>query len=91
MSWNRQRALRKDYRDTFNTPHGRRVLADLADHCCMMRPSFTPGDPHMTDFSEGARSVALRIFEKLDKDEEYLRELEIRRKKTARQIGDDDE
>ncbi len=91
MRFERQRVLRGAYRTVFNSPQGEKVLADLADHGCMMRSTFIAGDPNATSFSEGARGVVLRIFDMIDKDESYLRELEQRRKKEARNQGDDDE
>lgn len=84
------RELRTSYRTVFQSPQGEAVLADLAEAGCMMRSSYVPGDSHMTSFSEGARSIVLHIFAQIDKDEEYLRGLERRRKKAARQYGDDE-
>jgi hypothetical protein len=87
------RELRTAYKEVFRSPQGEKVLADLADLGCMMRPTYVKGDPHMTSFSEGARSIVLGIFAKIDKDESYARELEARRKKAARQqdqLGDDE-
>jgi hypothetical protein len=78
-AWGR-RKLRDAYRDTFKSPQGETVLADLVDFCCLLRPSYQPGDSHGTAYAEGMRSAVLRIFEMIDKDESHMRDLEKRRK-----------
>lgn len=50
---------RRDYRSTFRTPHGRRVLRDLAGECGFMKPP-----PQGSDALTYARyAEAMRIFE----------------------------
>ena len=90
MNWDRRRVLRQAYRETFSGEHGEKVLADLAEEGCVMRSSYSPGDPHHTAISEGARSVVLRIFKMIDFDENRARELEARRKKQSQQEMSDE-
>ena len=53
------------YRDLFDgsNPSSRDVLADLSLYCGFERNSFVAGDPHLTSFNEGMRSVYLHILE----------------------------
>lgn len=57
----RRARLRGDYRATFETEAGARVLADLYRFCLMDQPSFAV-DPAVTAFNEGRRRVFLRIL-----------------------------
>lgn len=60
-----QEQLFKDYRATFGSDHGKRVLADLFQRCHVYQPSFTSsarGFPELTAFREGERNVALQIM-----------------------------
>jgi hypothetical protein len=53
------------YRDTLGagSPQARLVLDDLARLCFAATTTFVPGDPVMTAFNEGKRSVFLHILE----------------------------
>lgn len=53
------------YRETLgnDSPQARLVLEDLARLCFAASTTFTPGDPVMTAFNEGKRSVFLHILE----------------------------
>lgn len=53
--------LRHDYIETFSTPHGQRVLADILAKAGVTRPQFN-ADPAVTQFNEGHRHMALSIF-----------------------------
>jgi hypothetical protein len=51
-----------DYRITFSSEAGARVLADLKDTHWIGNCTFTPGSEIETCFREGQRSVVLRIL-----------------------------
>ena len=70
----------QSYKQTFDTPQGKKVLADLRSFCKMNASSFAGSDTHTTSFNEGRREVFLRIMrfinltqKELDdlRDEEY--------------------
>lgn len=65
----------KLYKDTFNTPSGEKVLADLASFCGQFEPTYRQGDPYDTAYREGMRRVYLRINSFLNKDEQELNAL----------------
>jgi hypothetical protein len=56
----RQRSI--DYRITFNSEAGAKVLADLKEAHWINSCTFTPGSNDETCFREGQRSVVLRIL-----------------------------
>lgn len=64
--------LKRDYRDVFGTPAGKRVLEDIAIGCNIHRP--LPNDANGMFIAEGMRRVYLNIqanikeFEAKDKD-----------------------
>lgn len=53
--------LYSDYRATFGTPHGKRVLDDLKNSCYWKQSTFSR-DPFATAFNEGMRNVLLKIW-----------------------------
>lgn len=53
--------LKQDYQNTFDTPEGKRVFADL-NSAYYHRSSYTKDDPYETTFREGQRSVIIRII-----------------------------
>lgn len=55
------------YQSLFSTKDGKFVLEDLRK-AFGDRPSFVPGDPHLTAFNEGQRDVYLRIKKLLETD-----------------------
>ena len=57
-----ERRRRADYRATFGSEAGLRVLADLARFAHMSHPSYVRGDAMETAFREGERNVVLRIL-----------------------------
>ena len=64
-----------DYKNTFNSQQGRRVLADmLAENKCLST-SFVKEDPYLTAFNEGQRNVVLRILTILQVDTTQLLKL----------------
>ncbi len=54
------RRRRADYVDTFSSPVGERVLADLHEFCGAGKQSYV-ADPYQTAYNEGMRRVYLRI------------------------------
>ncbi len=61
----------RDYRQTFGTQAGRRVLADLRKSF-ENRSSHVAGDPYETAFREGERNVMLKLKSMLKMTEEEL-------------------
>ena len=59
--------LKQDYRITFTSKEGERVLADLRS-AYYHRGSFIKGDPYETSHREGQRSVLIRIINLLKED-----------------------
>lgn len=62
---------RTDYIRTFDTPHGAKVLADLAKFCRAQESTFHP-DARVHAVAEGRREVWLRIQQHLNLSEEDL-------------------
>jgi hypothetical protein len=58
-----------DYRATFGSPAGQRVLADLLKFCGIDGDCFVPGAPDQTGFELGKRRVALRVISFMNFDE----------------------
>ncbi len=63
-----------DYRITFGSESGARVLKDLEDFCGLYHPCFADGHPDLTAFMLGSRNVALRIKKFLDMDPEQKKQ-----------------
>lgn len=61
----------RDYRQTFGTQAGRRVLGDLF-RSYLYKQSHVSGDPYQTAFNEGARHVVLKLRAALKMSEEEL-------------------
>ena len=53
--------LKQDYKITFSSKEGERVLDDLRS-AYYHRGSFIKGDPHETSHREGQRTVLIRII-----------------------------
>lgn len=69
-------AVVSDYRETFATDFGQRVLWDMMKQF-MLRTSYADGNPHGTAFNEGQRDVLLHILRKLKTDpQKLLKEIE---------------
>lgn len=72
-----KRSLHASYQRLFSGPDGKAVLGHLAKTFHVTRPTFVRGDPHMTSYSEGQRSVVLAILKFVNKDpDKLLQELE---------------
>lgn len=65
-------AIRKSYRQVFNTEDGKQVLAHLSKNCFLTQTTFVAGDPHQTAMNEGSRRVVLSILSFLNVDEQKL-------------------
>ena len=70
-------SLRDDYRITFGTEQGQRVLADICRRCAVMQTSFVAGQSDVTAYQEGRRRVALEIIEAINPSPEASDELAI--------------
>lgn len=69
-----QRRMRQDYKTTFGSPHGERVLADLARVCGATVTTFRT-NPFEMARNEGMRGVFLYVQGLLDWDESKIREI----------------
>lgn len=65
-------AIRKSYKQVFNTEDGKQVLAHLCRNCFLTQTTFVAGDPHQTAMNEGSRRVVLSIIRQLNMDEKDL-------------------
>jgi hypothetical protein len=66
--------LKRDYMETFETPHGRRVLADILARAGVTKPRFD-ADPAITQFYEGHRHLAMSIFRQVHSSMDTLTDL----------------
>jgi len=71
-----------DYQETFNGPHGKRVLADLRSHSKIDGYLNIMGNkeikPFHIAFAEGQRSVLIHIYSKLGKDPYEVKQVRAR-------------
>ena len=58
-----------DYKTTFGSESGQRVLDDLKKRCSFETSTFVKGDSHESAYLEGARSAVLFINNMLNKKE----------------------
>tara|TARA_Y100000287_G_C13981885_1_gene238513 strand:+ start:98 stop:310 length:213 start_codon:yes stop_codon:yes gene_type:complete len=58
-----------NYKTTFGSESGNKVLEDLKKRCGFETTSFVQGDSHDTAFREGQRAVVLFINNMLNKKE----------------------
>ncbi len=65
-------ARKTDYAMTFATPHGQRVLADLAPFCRAKETCVVAGDRDRTLILEGRREVFLRVQDHLERTPDEL-------------------
>ncbi len=63
--------LKRDYKETFGTPHGQRVLAHILRTAGVTRPRFTTNNEE-TRINEGERRLAMSIFSFTSSSEEQL-------------------
>ena len=80
----------QDYKDTFTSDSGERVLLDLMERCDMLNSTRNLDDPNTDNmiFREGQRNVVLRILTLVEKDMKQLRILIKQREEQIRQEGD---
>jgi hypothetical protein len=69
------RELVIDYKRTFDTPHGKRVLFDLMNVGHILGSTFAKGDPHLSAYKEGQRAIVRRILTKLHIKEKDLNQM----------------
>lgn len=68
-----EKQIIQDFKETFNTEHGQRVLARLANMSTLNRSSASPDKGKVIDvnrliYDEGQRAVLLYINKQLNKD-----------------------
>jgi hypothetical protein len=68
MKWKRQTAddLRDHYRAIFGSgcgPAGHAIFLDLFEKSGMARTNFVPGEPDLSSFNDGCRSLFLHILQ----------------------------
>lgn len=63
----------QDYKLTFSTEHGKRVIWDLMKRNGMMSDIFTE-NPHVSSYNEGRRAVVLYILQKMNTDIQKLQQ-----------------
>jgi hypothetical protein len=64
-----------DYKQTFGSPHGQRVLRDLMKRFHIMKSTHVSGDPYETAFREGERHVLVTLMSTLKIDPDKLGEI----------------
>jgi len=67
--WHRLVRRRKDFKETFASPQGQRVLSELADFCGLLKTSVVEGSPELLPVNEGKRLVFLHIAHILGQDD----------------------
>jgi hypothetical protein len=67
--------LREDYKKTFSTEEGKRVLLDLAEKGFFNSTTFDPSKEYATIFNEGMRCFFLYIKNIMELDIEALERL----------------
>lgn len=65
----KRKQLAHDYRQTFGTPHGKRVLWDILSKAHIFRSDFIPGKPDVSVFRAGERNLGLQIMDALKLDD----------------------
>lgn len=68
--------IRRDYKLTFSTPHGRRVFADIMRNCHVTGDLMVPGDSHMSSYMLGLRAAGIDILKKTKTKAQDLPKLE---------------
>jgi hypothetical protein len=56
-----------DYKTTFGTENGARVLIDLQNRCHMFNTTNVKGDAHESAFNEGQRAAILFITQMMNR------------------------
>jgi hypothetical protein len=68
-------AIIKSYSTVFDTPEGKKVLADLCSNGFIDTPSIDVNNPYQTAYNEGRRSMALHILNALQITNESLQRM----------------
>lgn len=70
-------ARARDYKRTFATEHGKRVLYDLLRYHFVMDPVIVRGDTNgfQMAYNEGQRNVVLRLLKILNTTEEEMKKI----------------
>ena len=72
IKWAQERlSLRRDYKTTFETPEGQRVLAHILRTAGVTRPRFTT-NIETTRINEGERRLAMSIFNEVHSSTDAL-------------------
>lgn len=71
----RIKGMREDYRKVFETPEGKKVLADLEKVGFWKTTTFVSNDAMTTIFNEGTRAFLLHIKTILELDVETLEKI----------------
>ncbi len=78
------------YKRVFDTPDGKRVLADILERGMVLQTSIVAGAPDMTQANEGRRQLALEIVEQLRWNPmDVLALAEARADETTLRLGED--
>lgn len=75
MIFQKEKDRIQDYKLTFGSPHGKRVLYDLINACNVLNTSFVANDPYASIYKEGRRAVVCGIMTKLSIKAEDLERL----------------
>ncbi len=67
-----QKKWQSDYRTVFDSPQGRKVLADLCQRHFVFNSTHIPNDPYTSAFQDGRRSVVVDILRYVKIDLETL-------------------
>lgn len=68
-------SLFHDYRQTFGSPHGKRVLYDILNAGHVLNTTHVAGDPYTSAIKEGERRMACRILKSLNVKPEELEKI----------------
>ncbi|HEV2673385.1 MAG TPA: hypothetical protein VGV37_02520 [Aliidongia sp.] len=88
-AWRKRVGLNRAYHETFGSPQGQRVLADILARAKVLSTSHSPGDAHDTAFNEGRRALGLEIVGELRWTEMEL--LKLAEEKTGHDLSVFDE
>lgn len=75
LKFKKRDRLEKAYHEIFNTQPGQIVLHDLLRFGFIFQTTHVPGDPNLSAFNEGRRSVALRVLDMLERKTKDAQEL----------------
>ena len=82
----RLKGTKTAYHRVFTSPEGEIVLRDLLKRGGLLQVSAVAGDPHMTHYNDGRRSIVLEIVHQLRWSEGEMMQLALQR--TGEQLAD---